>query len=200
MSGTHRRVRRITHTAGLVAAGATCLAALAPALAARPAATCPAQPATPTYLQVRNALGVPVAISGGGRSCDAFSGAWNPQRYVAARRAFAPSPPAPATLRIDQRLLDAPSWANAWHWTLRVRGARQFTTLDLRAVNDAGWVLQARAAGGNWVSARAIGGGAYAAPRGAVVVGAVGGRRVQARPLPGSAGTASMTLSISYSR
>lgn len=165
-----------------------------------PVATCPPQPSAVTYVEVRSTVGAPLAITGGGRSCEGFSGAFNPQRYVQGRQVIAPRPAPPARLRIDQRTLAAGSvWANAWHWTLRAPGGRQFTALDLRAVNDQGWVLQARAAGGNWVSSVPIAAGPYAAPRGAVVIGTVAGRRVQARPAGAASASGRMLLHLEYS-
>jgi hypothetical protein len=165
-----------------------------------PVVACPPQPSAVTYLVVRSAIDAPFSISGGGRSCDGFSGAFNPQRYVSRSRTYPPRPAPPARLRIDQRVLPgAPTWANPWHWALRVAGARrQFTALDLRAVNAGGWVLQVRAAGGNWVSSAPIRSGPYAAPRGAVVIGTVGGRRVQARPVGGVSPAGRLSLTLLY--
>lgn len=164
-----------------------------------PVVACPPQPSAITYLVVQSTIDAPFTISGGGRSCEAFSGAFNPQRYVRRTREYPPAPAQPARVRIDQRVLPgAATWDNAWHWTLRVRGERQFTALDMRAVNDGGWLLQVRAAGGNWVSSVLVAQGPYAAPRGAVVIGTVDGRRVQARPVGGISPTGRLTLRLQY--
>lgn len=164
-----------------------------------PVVACPPQPSAVTYLVVRSTIDAPFTIRGGGRSCDGFSGAFNPQRYVRRAREYPPRPAPPARLRIDQRVLaGAATWDNAWHWTLRVPGGREFTTLDLRAVNDGGWLLQVRAAGGNWVSSAPVASGPYAAPRGAVVIGTVRGRRVQARPTGGVSPGGRLALLLQY--
>lgn len=164
-----------------------------------PAVACPPQPSAVTYLVVRSSIDAPFAIRGGGRSCDGFSGAFNPQRYVSRTRQYPPRPAPPTRLRIDQRVVPgAGAWDNPWHWTLRVPGGRQFTTLDLRAVHDGGWLLQVRAAGGNWVSSVPVAGGPYAAPRGAVVIGTVKGRRVQARPVGAVSPAGLLSLLLQY--